>query len=183
MRSLVHTLKLLGTFISVRLKSYEKGTHKAHVQHIFGTNSQRPPSERGCGSVGWGWPNFWGEVHTWMKGEHCHGLCQQHLAGLSSPPFTEELMCQKEGLCCSNSKLVTHSNAPLSLSLVWEFERPGVLGYLTPNVLCDHNMVVINLLRLFWHQFRWFPDCRNYFFCSCLGLLCLVMWMMLIQEG
>ena len=72
---------------------------------------------------------------------------------------------------------------PLSLSLVWEFEGLGVLGYLIPHVLCDHTMVVTNSFWPLWHQLRWFLDCFNYSSCSCLGMLCLVMWVYVDSPG
>ena len=52
---------------------------------------------------------------------------------------------------------------------------------LIPNILCDHNLVVNNLLWPLWHQFGWILDCFNYSFCSCWGLLCPTTWIIYIS--
>ena len=67
------------------------------------------------------------------------------------------------------------------LSVEWLLIFQDVVqSLLTSNVLCDHHIVVSNLLWPLWHWSGWFFDCFNYSSCSSSSLLCFAMWIFLI---
>lgn len=49
-----------------------------------------------------------------------------------------------------------------------------LMGFFTPSVLCDHNVVVSGSLWSLWHWLWWFPCCCNSSSCSCSSLQTLV---------